>query len=110
MSNILPIANWSLLPALKQELPAYLALAASVTFDRSDISVYTDKVLTWWRNNQSEIPTWAKAARIIFAFTPNSAGCERVFSLLEALFGKERNASLADMLQGSLMLRYNNDD
>ncbi|KAL1520525.1 hypothetical protein AB1Y20_022102 [Prymnesium parvum] len=42
--------------------------------------------------------------------SPNSAMCERVFSLLEAMFGQfgqDRNASLSDMLQGSLMLRYN---
>ena len=32
---------------------------------------------------------------------------ERVFSLLEAMFGKDQDASLSDMIQGALMLRYN---
>ena len=31
---------------------------------------------------------------------------ERVFSLLEAMFGKDQDASLSDLIQGALMLRY----
>lgn len=109
LTGIIPLHNWDLVPLLKVELPVYLAAAAGATFDRSDIAAYTKEVLAWWRNHSSAIPNWAKAARIVFALTPNSAGSERVFSLLEAMFGKERNASLSDMLQGSLMLRYNRE-
>ena len=54
-----------------------------------------------------EIPAWAKAARIIFAFTPNSASCERVFSLLKNFLGDQQMASLADSIQVALMLAYN---
>ncbi len=50
---------------------------------------------------------WSKAARIVFSMSPNSASCERVFSLLKVMFGENRDSSLADMLQASLMLRYN---
>ena len=105
--EIVPINSWDLLPSMKAELTTYLAAAQGATFNREDIDVYTEEVLAWWRNNSHDFPTWAKAARMIFAMTPNSAMCERVFSLLEAMFGKERNSSLSDMLQGSLMLRYN---
>ena len=52
-------------------------------------------------------PTWAKAARIIFAMSPSSAASERVFSLVNSMFGKEQLHTLADFVQGSLMLRYN---
>ena len=76
-------------------------------FDRTDIVLYTEQVLARWRNNAHAFPAWAQAARIIFAMTPNSAMCERVFSLLQAMFGSTRDASLSDMIQGSLMLRYN---
>ena len=31
----------------------------------------------------------------------------RVFSLLEAMFGTDQLHSLADLIQGALMLRYN---
>ena len=43
----------------------------------------------------------------MFTTTPNSASSKRVFSLLEAMFGKDQDMSLADLIQGSLMLRYN---
>ena len=31
----------------------------------------------------------------------------RVFSLLEAMFGKDQTDCLSDLIQGALMLRYN---
>ena len=67
-------------------------------------------MLLWWRNHSAELPAWSKAARIIFALTPNSASCERAFSLLKNMFSDEHRRSVASclggMLQGSLMLRY----
>ena len=53
------------------------------------------------------IPAWAKAARIAFAFSPNSAACERVFSLLAVMFGETQASALADYLEAALMLAYN---
>ena len=50
---------------------------------------------------------WAKDARIVFALSPNSASCERVFSLLVSMFSPEQKATLGGALQASLMLRYN---
>ena len=69
---------------------------------------YTASLLKWWKLNHPTIPTWAKAARIVFAFTSSSAASERVFSLVDSMFGPERKSSLADQLQGSVMLKYNN--
>ena len=60
-----------------------------------------------WLVNGSRFPAWALAARIVFAISPNSATCERVFSLLERLFDEEQRSSLADMIQAALMLVYN---
>ena len=40
--------------------------------------------------------------------TPNSAGAERVFSFLKLMFGDARTLVLADFIEGSLMLKYNN--
>ena len=48
--------------------------------------------------------TWAQ---IIFAFTPNSAAAERVFSMLKAMFGDQQMETLADIIQTALMLRIN---
>ena len=65
-------------------------------------------ILAWWRDRDCKtFPAWALAARIVFAISPNSASCERVFALLKNLFGEEQSLSLADYVQASLMLNYN---
>ena len=69
---------------------------------------YTDAVLEWWRINGKNFPAWALAARIVFALSPSSsAACERVFSLLKAMFGDEQMTALADYLNVALKLKYN---
>ena len=57
--------------------------------------------------NSSTFPAWALAARIVFAISPNSASCERVFALLKNLFGEQQMSALADYVQAALMLNYN---
>jgi hypothetical protein len=57
-------------------------------------------------------PAWALAARthlarIVFAISPDSASCERVFALLKNLFNEQQMSSLADYVQAALMLNYN---
>ena len=39
--------------------------------------------------------------------TTNSASCERVFALLENMFGEVQDLSLADQIRAALMLSYN---
>ena len=78
--------------------------------DHSDVPTFTQEVLAWWASNHTKFPTWALAARITFSMTPNSASCERVFSLLTTMFGPDRSSSLADQIQAALMLRYNNNN
>ena len=56
--------------------------------------------------DKSKFPTWAFVARIVFSFTPNSAACERVFSLLKFMFGDQQWATLGDYIQAALMLSY----
>ena len=46
-------------------------------------------------------------SRCVFSFTPNSAAAERVFSLLKIIFTDMRDSALADIIQATLMLRYN---
>mmetsp|Transcript_18603 Transcript_18603/g.54513 ORF Transcript_18603/g.54513 Transcript_18603/m.54513 type:complete len:172 (+) Transcript_18603:2232-2747(+) len=96
-----------MLADLKREAAAYMRCAADVRVNRTDIDEFTETVLSFWRGRVKELPSWAKAARIVFAMAPSSAACERVFSLLKSMFGDDQSSALADMLQGSLMLRYN---
>ena len=49
-----------------------------------------------------------RRARIVFAISPDSASCERVFALLKNLFNEQQMSSLADYVQAALMLNYNN--
>ena len=64
-------------------------------------------MLDWWMRHGKEVPQWLTAARVVFSFSPNSAQCERVFSLLKQMFGDSQLAALADYVQGSLMLKFN---
>ena len=108
MSVVRPLLAQNLLADMKRDLPAYLAAAAQAPiFNKSDLDSYTTSLLIWWRVNGKTFPGWAIAARIAFALTPNSASCERVFSLLEEMFGPQQDGSLADQLRAAIMLAYN---
>lgn len=99
-----------LVPALHNERAAYGTKAASVTIDHTETAEdhsFTDQVLKFFRTNKGEFATWSKAARIVFAFTPNSAAAERVFSMLKSMFGASQMEASADYVQASVMLRYN---
>jgi hypothetical protein len=97
-----------LIDALVAELPTYLAAAASApALNRASVHDYTAELLLWWRNNHPRMPAWAEAARIAFALSCTSAASERVFSLVEGMFGADQLTALADQLQASVMLRYN---
>lgn len=92
---------------LLQEMPSYLNACQGVQVDVADPQAFATQVLSWWASNHTRFPTWAEAARIAMCLTPNSASCERVFSLLACMFGSLRSTSLADQVETSVMLRYN---
>ena len=108
MSAITPLNALGMLADLKLQMPQYLAAAANApAFNKGSVADYSDAILGWWRDNSSTFPAWALGARIVFAVSPNSASCERVFALLKNLFGEEQMSALADYVQASLMLNYN---
>ena len=77
--------------------------------NQADVEEFTKNLLAWWATHQEKFPHWALAARLAFCLSPNSAACERVFSLMNSIFGPNRASSLADQLQASIMLRFNNN-
>lgn len=108
VSTILPLSHHVDATELKKELPDYLAAAQDVTINHDDVSAFSEQVLAFWKSaSKKKLAHWRKAARILFCMSPNSASCERVFALLNAMFGEGRSSSLADLLQAALMLRYN---
>ena len=108
MAAIKPLLALDMLDNLKKELPLYkVAADASPAFDCSSVNDFTEGILAWWRVHSCSFPAWALAARVVFAISPNSASCERVFALLRNLFGEKQVSALSDYLQASLMLNYN---
>ena len=93
---------------LQRGLPTYTAAANGFSIDHGDVGDFTIGILSWWKSCASEVGAWSEVARITFAMAPNSAGAERVFSLLKILFGSNQGTSLSDYIRGSIMLRYNN--
>ena len=103
-----PFEEPDLTSRLLAQAPAYrAAVIAGCEIDRSDINQFTEGVLAWWRVHGNKFSAWAEAARIAFAFKPSSAQAERIFSMLKAMFTPQQASSLMDMVQGSLMMRYN---
>ena len=100
------LTNWA--AALKAELQTYRVAAGNApALDHNDVSAFSTAVLKFWCEYGKKMPAWRKAANIVFAIPPDSAASERVFLLLESMFGKDQDRVLSDLIQGALMLRYN---
>jgi hypothetical protein len=109
LAEIVPFgARPALIEALQRDLHLYVAAAVGFTIDHGDVDDFTSGILSWWKNHASEVSAWGEAAQIAFAMAPNSAGAERVFSMLKTLFGSNQDSALADFIRGSMMFHYNN--
>lgn len=104
-----PLAKHIDVARFKAEVPAYLATARNApSIDMNDVQTFSKQILQFWNNtSKAELSEWRKAATIMFAMSPNSAACERVFSLLENMFSEQQDHLLADALEAALMMRYN---
>ena len=110
LALVVPLAmerGGGLLTELERDLPLLLAAAHGFTADHGSVDDFTESVLGWYKNHSGEVGAWAEASLIVFSFTPSSAVAERVFSLLKLFFSNVRMSALADLIQASLMLRYN---
>ena len=84
---------------LQRDLPTYIAAANGVSIDHGDEGDFTKGILSWWKSRASEVGAWSEAARIALAMAPNSAGAERVFSLLKILFGSNQDTALSGYIR-----------
>ena len=91
----------SLLAALKEEFPQYVALAEDVSPDYN--------IIRFWKTYSDAIPNWGKAASKVFLAQPTSAAAERVFSIMNNTFGDQQNSSLEDYVEASVIMQYNKD-
>eukprot|EP00965_Chrysotila_dentata_P257254 6212830-Pleurochrysis_carterae.AAC.1 len=85
MAAIKPLAHHNLLEGMKTKLSTYLVQAQGAHLNRAYVELYSSQLLGWWRQHATCLLNWVKAARVAFALSPNSALCERKFSLLEIL-------------------------
>ena len=96
-----------MLPALVAEKDMYAAAARAAGIAViDDMTEFTAAVLAFWRG-ATQLKAWRVAARIVFSITPNSAGAERVFSLLKLMYGPNQMDLLSDAIEAGLMLRHN---
>ena len=70
----------------------------------------TFDLLAWWRANAEELAPWVAVLRAVLAHSPNSCPPERVFSILNDSFGDDQKRALADYMEFSLMIQYNERD
>jgi hypothetical protein len=109
LAAIKPLArdDGALIRAMERDCGLYISAARGFTVDHSNVDIFTEAVLAWWKNHGSSTGAWCEAAEIVLSLTPNSASAERVFSLLKCMFGDNQESCLADLVQASIMLRYN---
>ena len=93
---------------LQRELPTYIAADNGFSIEHGDVGDFTKENLSWWKSHVSEVGAWSEAARIAFAMAPNSAGAERVCSLLKILLGSNKVTAVSDYIRLLVILRYSN--
>ena len=104
--------HMNLLDRMSCELPKYKAAMQMQGLDATQFNAtkpieFTQAVLDFWRRCNAELPAWAEAAQMVFCSKPSSAGAERGFSLMNNSFGADRSAALMDMVEGTMMVQFN---
>ncbi|CAN0525337.1 unnamed protein product, partial [Laminaria digitata] len=87
---------------LERELPKYINLAAAAR--------PTYPVRSFWVDNAASLPAWFKVVKKLWLVQPSSAMMERVFSVLNNVFGKQQTACLNDLVETTVMVRFNRTD
>ena len=104
----------ALLPKIKGEMAKYNKLASTIKPRSERLDKETGKgtfnLLAWWRANMAELASWVPVLRGILAHSPNSCPPERVFSILNDSFDDDQKNALADYMEFSLMVHYNERD
>ena len=67
----------------------------------------TFSLLGFWRANEAEVPAFSAVLRAVLANSPNSIPPERVFSILNDTFDDDQERALADYMELSLQLQFN---
>ena len=97
------------LEEMKSELVKYNNIVKSIKprEERLKDGKDTFSLLHFWRANEGEVPAFAYVLRAVLANAPNSVPPERVFSILNDTFDDDQDNALADYIELSLQLQFN---
>ena len=99
---------------MKDEIAKYNLLVSKIKPRSERLDKKTGKdtfdLLAWWRANATELASWFAVLRVVLAHAPNSCPPERVFSILNESFDDDQENALADYMEFSLMIQYNERD
>ena len=90
---------------LIEQLPSHLVACRGTNIDHADVKEFTKQALECWASNYTKFQTWALAARVALclSLSPNSASSERVFTLLQCLFGADRRIKVSGLERRNFM-------
>jgi hypothetical protein len=91
--------------ALVNELPARNLRAAAFAMPVEQAKKPA-ALAQFYKDNRFALPVFFAFHRLMNMFTPSSAACERVFSMLRARIDARQEQMLEDHIEASLMLRY----
>lgn len=100
--SIFPFVSDRDVTNLTAELPKYLNAA---TLARA-----TYPVRSFWVDNRATLPSWYAVVEKLWLVQPSSAMMERVFSVLNNVFGKQQTTVLNDVVEATVMVRFNHTD
>ncbi|CAN0385678.1 unnamed protein product, partial [Laminaria digitata] len=100
--RIFPFVTKEEVVILTAELPKYINAAAAARA--------TYPVRSFWVDNTVALPGWYKVVKKLWLVQPSSAMMERVFSVLNNVFGKRQTTCLNDLVETTVMARFNRTD
>lgn len=87
--------------SLNAELPDY------VTATQDVVVASEEEKVKWWYPQVERLSCWSAPVRQVLLVQPSSAATERAFSSLLAAFRHQQDSALADYLEASKILQYN---
>jgi len=100
-----------LVNSMVQELAEYqLVCDEASTWTTLTYQQRLEKIEDYWAVKRTKLAAWTEFARTCMLLQPSSACVERAFSILKYIFTDQQRTSLGDLIETTLMLRYNRKD
>ncbi|CAN0254953.1 unnamed protein product, partial [Laminaria digitata] len=90
----------AILDGLTLELITYFPIARN-------LPSYSISTRDFWLSHKEQLPLWFDLVRKLWLFQPSSAMMERVFSVVNNVFGAQQTTILNDLFELTVMLRHN---